>query len=103
MVGESAIVECILCGSIVMDQSGDFCSTKCKTRVQSMRFKIVRMFFEGYPDKVIKRGLTLEEARAWCKNPETSSSTAKSKKAQGIFEKYGEWYDGFAEDSEHSG
>jgi len=48
------------------------------------------VFFEGYPDKTIKRGMTLQEARAWCKDPETNSSTAKSKKAQRLFEKYGE-------------
>ena len=62
------------------------------------KFKIVRNFFEGYPDKTIKRGLTEEEARAWCNDPETSSATCKSKKAQAIFAKYGEWYDGYAED-----
>lgn len=63
------------------------------------KFKIVRNFYEDfYPSKVIKRGLTLEEAQAWCKDPETSSSTAKSKAAHKILQKYGEWYDGYAED-----
>ena len=91
-------MECVICGKIGMDRSDDFCSTECKMDSERMRFKIVRMFFEGYPDKTIKRGLTLEEARAWCRDPETSSSTCKSKKARAIFAKYGEWYDGFAED-----
>jgi len=63
------------------------------------KFKIVRMFYEDYPEKTIKRGLTLEEAQAWCKDPETSSSTCKSKKARAIFAKYGEWFDGYAEDN----
>jgi hypothetical protein len=62
------------------------------------KFKIVRNFFEGYPDKTIKRGLTEEEAQAWCKDPETSSSTAKGEAAHEILRKYGEWYDGYAED-----
>ena len=62
------------------------------------KFKIVRNFFEGYPDKTIKRGLTEEEARAWCNDPETSSSTAKGEAAHKILRKYGEWYDGYAED-----
>jgi hypothetical protein len=42
--------------------------------------------------------LTEEEARAWCNDPETSSSTAKGKKAQAMFAKYGEWFDGYTED-----
>ena len=62
------------------------------------KFKIERSFFEGYPDKTIKRGLTEEDARAWCNDPETSSATCKSKKAQAIFAKYGEWFDGYTED-----
>jgi len=81
-----------------MDRDDEFCSTECKMDSQNNKYKIVRMFFEGYPDKTIKRGLTLEEARAWCRDPETSSSTCKSKKARAIFAKYGEWFDGFAED-----
>lgn len=62
------------------------------------KYKIVRMYFEGWNDKIIKRGLTLEEAQAWCRDPETSSSTCKTKKAKAIFAKYGEWFDGYSED-----
>ena len=92
-------MECVLCGKIGMDRDDDFCSTECKMDSQNNKYKIVRMFFEGYPDQIIKRGLTLEAARAWCRDPETSSSTAKSKHAQRRLEKYGEWFDGFAEDN----
>ena len=81
-----------------MDRSDDFCSTECKIDSQHIRYKTVRYFFEGYPDKIIKRGLTLEEAQAWCKDPETSSSTAKGKAAHKISQKYGEWFDGYEED-----
>ena len=81
-----------------MDRTDGLCSAECKTKSQQMKFKIVRNFYEVYPDKTIKRGLTLEEARAWCKDPETDSRTAKSKEAHKILRKYGEWYDGFAED-----
>jgi len=91
-------MECILCGKTVMDRTDGLCSAECKTKSQQMKFKIVRNFYEGYPDKTIKRGLTLEEARAWCKDPETNSRTAKNKEAHKILQKYGEWYDGFAED-----
>jgi len=90
-------MECVVCGKVAMDRSDEFCSTECKKESQ-MKFKIVRNFFEGYPDKIIKRGLTEEEAQAWCRDPETSSSTCKSKKALAIFAKYGEWFDGYEED-----
>ena len=91
-------MECVLCGKFAMDRSDDFCSTECKMDSQHIRYKTVRYFFEGHPDKVIKRGLTLEEAQAWCKDPETSSSTAKGEAAHKILQKYGEWYDGYEED-----
>lgn len=91
-------MECLICGNRGADSSDGLCSEVCKMDSQLKKFRIVRVFFEGYPDKTIKRGMTLQEARAWCKDPETNSSTAKSKKAQRLLEKYGEWYDGFAED-----
>ena len=91
-------MECLICGNRGADSSDGLCSEACKMDSQLKKFRIVRVFFEGYPDKTIKRGMTLQEARAWCKDPETNSSTAKSKKAQSLLEKYGEWYDGFAED-----
>ena len=90
-------MECVICGKIGMDRSDEFCSTECKVESQQ-KCKIVRMFYEGHPTKVIKRGLTLQEAKAWCRDPETNSSTCKSKKARAIFAKYGEWYDGYAKD-----
>ena len=91
-------MECVLCKKFAMDRSDDFCSTECKMDSQHIRYKIVRMFFEGYPNKIIKRGLTLEEAQAWCKDPETSSSTATGEKEKRLRQKYGEWFDGYAED-----
>lgn len=92
-------MECLICGNRGADSSDGLCSEACTMDAQLKTFRIVRVFFEGYPDKTIKRGMTLQEARAWCKDPETNSSTAKSKKAQRLIEKYGEWYDGFAEDN----
>ena len=38
-------------------------------------YKIVRRYFNGYKKRTIAKGLTLEEAQAHCRNPETSSST----------------------------
>ena len=68
--------------------------------MEEQKYKIVRMYFEGWDNKTIKRGLTLEEAQAWCRDPETSSSTAKTKKAVSHFQKYGEWFDGYSEDND---
>jgi hypothetical protein len=36
-----------------------------------MTYKIIRFRFKGN-NRVIKRGLTLEQAQAHCRNPETS-------------------------------
>ena len=54
-------------------------------------YKIIRFRFEG-DDRVIKRGLTLEEAREHCSDPETSGSTCSNLK------KRGQWFDGYAEE-----
>ena len=41
-------------------------------------YEIVRMYASGKRARVISRGHTLEEAQAWCRLPETSSSTCTS-------------------------
>lgn len=59
-----------------------------------MSYKIVRMYFRG-GKRIIARGLTLEEAREWCRDPETSSRTCtKSTNLRRTREK-GPWFDGF--------
>lgn len=45
-----------------------------------------------------KRGLTLEEARRICSDPETHSSTATSAKAKRHTAKVGPWFWGYTED-----
>jgi hypothetical protein len=60
-------------------------------------YKIVRMYFHG-ARKTIATGLTLEEAKEHCADPETSSSTCQG--AEGIrrTRRCGRWFDGFEEE-----
>lgn len=58
-------------------------------------YKIVRMYQGNTPSRTIERGLTLEEAQAHCKDPETSSSTATSPTARARTRKHGPWFDGY--------
>jgi len=58
-------------------------------------YKIIRFFFNDYGKRTIKRGLTLEEAQAHCRDPETSSSTATSPAAVRRTESVGPWFDGY--------
>jgi hypothetical protein len=60
-------------------------------------YKIVRSFFKG-GHRVIERGLTLEEAQAHCRDPETSSTTATSYVARKRTEQRGPWFDGYERD-----
>ena len=65
-------------------------------------YKIIRSFLnswmgEGRP-QTIKTGLTLEEAQAHCKDPETSSSTCTSDVGKRRTERMGPWFDGYEEE-----
>lgn len=59
-------------------------------------YKIVRFYRDrpGYR-YTIKRRLTLEEAQAHCRDPQTSSSTAKGKAARERTALHGPWFDGY--------
>jgi hypothetical protein len=58
---------------------------------------IVRHYFRG-SKRIIERGLTLAEAQAHCKNPETSSRTATSAAARKRTKNMGPWFDGYTEE-----
>jgi hypothetical protein len=63
-----------------------------------MAYKVVRMFQrDGHGKRTIKSGLTLEEAQAHCRDPQTSSSTATGAKARRYTEQHGPWFDGYEE------
>lgn len=57
-------------------------------------YKIVRSFMRG-GKRTIKSGLTLEEAQAHCKNPETSYKTCTSSRMRRLTEARGPWFDGY--------
>lgn len=58
------------------------------------RYKIVRMYERG-TKRTIETGLTLEEARAHCRDPETSWKTATSATARRRTATRGPWFDGY--------
>lgn len=61
-------------------------------------YKIIRGYMLDHPSQIIKEGLTLEEAKAHCKDPETSSSTCKEKENVERTLKYGPWFDSFEDE-----
>jgi hypothetical protein len=57
-------------------------------------YKIVHTYFD-HGHRTLATGLTLDEAQAWCRDPETSSSTAtKAVNAQRT-KRMGPWFDGY--------
>lgn len=64
-------------------------------------YKIVRHYQnDAYESEVVETGLTLEQARKHCNDPDTSSSAATSKWAEAITKRFGSWFDGYAEERE---
>lgn len=59
---------------------------------------IRRMYQNNIPDRIIKTGVTLEEAKNHCNDPETSSSTCSTPENLEHLRKYGPWFDGYDED-----
>lgn len=62
-------------------------------------YKIVRHYFRGFRKRVVKRGLTLDEAKLHCADPETSSSTCIKSRARMRTRDCGPWFDSFEEDN----
>ena len=57
-------------------------------------YYIIRQYqVDGMRPQVIKRGLTLDEAQAHCRDPETSSSTCRNNAGQARTQRVGEWFD----------
>lgn len=62
-------------------------------------YKIVRFNQRAdLPNQTIRRGLTLEEAQAHCRDPETNSRTATNAVAKVRTAQFGDWFDGYEEE-----
>lgn len=60
------------------------------------KYRIVRMYkTDGMRPMVIKRNLSLDEAQAHCRDPETSSSTCRNDAGQARTQRVGDWFDGY--------
>ena len=60
-------------------------------------YQIVRCYLDRGTERVIKKNLTLEEAQAHCRDPETRSKTATSAEARERTRQVGAWVDRFDE------
>lgn len=61
-------------------------------------YKIVRMYAEErsrHYRRTIDSGLTLDEAQAHCRDPETSSSTCTGSRQRRRTRERGAWFDGY--------
>lgn len=64
-----------------------------------MSYKIVRMYQSAQiRQRTIDTGLTLEQAQAHCRDPETSSRTCKKPHNRRRTRKLGAWFDGYTEE-----
>ncbi len=48
--------------------------------------------------RIIERGLSLEQAQAHCRDPETSSRTCQYAAGRRRTERFGAWFDGYEKD-----
>ena len=60
-------------------------------------YRIVR-FTHGKGQRVIRRGLTLEEAQRHCQDPETSSTTCTKAANKARTRRLGMWFDGYTKE-----
>lgn len=66
---------------------------------QDTTYKIVR-FFQRVEERqeMVETGLSLEEAQAWCEDPETSSSTCTTASGKRRTREQGDWFEGYREE-----
>lgn len=81
-------------------RDGEFFLSEEEEEEEEVTYRIVR-FYRDDPDRnrtVIERGLSLEEAQAHCKDPETSSSTCTREELVEHTLAHGPWFDGYEEE-----
>lgn len=62
-------------------------------------YEVVRFYQDlSVANEVIETGLTLEEAKEHCQDPETSSRTCTSEEGRARTSEFGEWFEGFREE-----
>lgn len=61
-------------------------------------YTITRYYRAGHPSETVETGLTIDEAKAHCNDPETSSATATSQEAFERTLAKGAWFHGFTEE-----
>jgi hypothetical protein len=69
-------------------ESAEGCGPSC--------YRIVRFYQRG-GRRIMKRGLTLVQAQAWCHDPETNSNTCTLARLKRYTERVGSWFDGYEE------
>lgn len=63
-------------------------------------YKVVRFYYNAPQGvkRVIKTGLTLQQAQEHCKDPESSWKTCKKATGVARTKAYGPWFDGWTEE-----
>jgi hypothetical protein len=62
-------------------------------------YTVVRFFANPELDEeVLTTGLSLDEARAHCRDPESSSRTCTGRSGRAITKVHGPWFDGYREE-----
>jgi hypothetical protein len=56
---------------------------------KTMTYKIIRFFRRSGRRRIIRTGLSLDEAQAWCSRPDTQRVTAKGEVV---------WFDGYTDE-----
>ena len=64
---------------------------------QGRHYNIVRFFKDSGRRRIIRTRVTLEEAQAYCSDPETSSSACTSTEGRRRTARVGPWFCGFEE------
>jgi len=69
--------------------------------MQEKIYQVVRFYQNDRSSRVQRKNLSLKEARAWCNDPETSSSTKEALQSPKTQARYTlnrlHWFDGYTE------